>query len=255
MLTPSFARSLAATLALLVVSPLPRSCTAAPPPPSASVAPSSSRSPSAGASPADGESSLYRATSHRSFDDVAYWSSVFDDPARDAWQKPAALVAALHLEPGMSVADLGAGTGYFSRYLSAAVGPEGTVFAVETEPNMVTHLRERSESEHTANVTPVLASFDDPRLPHRGVDVVLIVDTFHHIDDRLDYLRRLTRVLKPGGRVVIVDWEKRDMPVGPPAEHKLAREQVIAEMTAAGYALREQPAILPYQYVLVFAPR
>jgi len=198
---------------------------------------------------------LYKATSHRSFDDVGHWSAVFDDPTRAAWQKPAELVAVLQLRPGMTVADLGAGTGYFSRYLSTAVGPAGTVFALETEPNMVTRLRERSESEHTANVVPVLASFDNPRLPTGSVDVVLIVDTFHHIDDRLPYLRNLAKALKPGGRVAIVDWEKRQLPVGPPADHKLAREQVIAEMESSGYALREAPALLPYQYVLVFTPR
>ncbi len=198
---------------------------------------------------------LYKATSHRSFDDVGYWSSVFDDPTRAEWQKPAELVAALGLRPGQTVADLGAGTGYFSRLLATAVGETGTVLAVETEPNMVARLRERSESERTRNVVPILASFDNPRLPAASVDVVLIVDTYHHIDDRLPYLQRLIHVLRPGGRVAIVDWEKHDLPVGPPPDHKLAREQVVAEMQSAGYELRESPAILPYQYVLIFAPR
>src|SRR5205085_1291085 len=157
------------------------------------------------------------------------------------------------LRDGMAVADLGAGTGYFSRRLSQAVGAGGTVFAVETEPNMVAKLRERSEQEATANLVPVLASFGNPRLPPRAVDLVLIVDTFHHLDDRLTYLRRLAAALKPGGRVAIVDWEKHDMPVGPPAEHKLAREQVVRELESAGYQLRESPAVLPYQYLLIFA--
>ena len=195
------------------------------------------------------------ATSHHSFADVAHWSAVFDDPSRDAWQKPAEVVAALGLRPGMTVADLGAGTGYFSRHLSAAVGREGAVLAVDTEPNMVAHLRERAEAERTANVVPILASADNPRLPAHATDLVLIVDTFHHLDDRLTYLRGLRRCLKPGGRVAVIDWQKRDLPVGPPPEHKLAREQVVEEMEAAGYALVGEPDVLPYQYFLLFRPR
>ncbi len=195
----------------------------------------------------------FEATSRHPFDDVQQWTAVFDDPARDAWQKPRELVAALGLTPGMTVADLGAGTGYFSRYLAGAVGDAGTVFAVDTEPNLVVHLRERAERERTPNVIPVLTSFDEARLPTGAVDLVLIVDTFHHLDHRLEYLRRLRRVLKPSGRVAIVDWQATPLPVGPPLEHKLAREQVVSEMQAAGYRLSAEPALLPYQYVLVFS--
>lgn len=214
--------------------------------------PSPSPAPSAGATPA-ATRAPFAATSHHPFDDVAQWSAVFDDPARDAWQKPRELVAALDLRPGMTVADLGAGTGYFSRHLSAAVGDTGTVLAVDTEPNLVARLRERAEQEHTANVTPLLASFDDPRLPRGTVDLVLIVDTYHHLDARLGYLERLRRVLKRGGRVAVVDWQAGDIPVGPPREHKLSRDEVVGEMRAAGYRLVAEPKVLPYQYVLVFA--
>lgn len=195
------------------------------------------------------------ATSRHSFEDVERWKAVFDDPARDAWQKPEATVAALGLRPGSTVADLGAGTGYFSRWLSAAVGPGGTVLAVDTEPNLVAYLRERAEREHTDNVVPILASPANPRLPHAGVDLVLVVDTYHHIDARPTYFRSLRRALRPGGRVAVVDWQKRELPVGPPMEHKLAREQVVDEMTAAGYVLAGEPDLLPYQYFLVFHVR
>lgn len=194
------------------------------------------------------------ATAHHSFDDVAKWTKVFDDPARDEWQKPRELIAALSLRPGMRVADLGAGTGYFSRYLAAAVGGDGTVYAVDTEPNLVAHLRARAEQENTANVVPILASPDNPRLPTAGIDLILIVDTYHHIDARRAYFGRLRRSLTPEGRVAIVDWQKRDLPVGPPPVHKLAREQVVDEMSAAGYVLVGEPDVLPYQYVLIFRP-
>lgn len=192
------------------------------------------------------------ATSHRRFDDAAQWSKVFDDPGRDAWQKPAALVAALALASGMTVADLGAGTGYFSRRLSEAVGPTGTVLAVDVEPNLIAHLRTRAEREGTANVVPVLASLDTPRLPAGAVDLILVVDTYHHFDQRRRYLPQLARALRPGGRIAIVDWKPGDLPVGPEPDHKLPPEQVIAEMRAAGFALVAQPDLLPYQYVLLF---
>jgi SAM-dependent methyltransferase len=197
--------------------------------------------------------------SKHDFADVEQWRRIFDDPARDAWQKPRELVAALGIRSGMWVADLGAGTGYFSRWLDAAVrarNPEaarGVVFAVDTEPNLVAHLRARAEEERTPSIVPVLASFDDPRLPPHALDLVLIVDTYHHLDDRRAYLERLGAALKPSGRIAVVDWKQGDLPIGPPPEHKLAREQVIGELRAVGWRLVAEPTILPHQYVLVFA--
>lgn len=215
------------------------------PAPSAAGGPAVSRAPGRG----------HDATTRHSFTDVEHWKAVFDDPARDGWQRPDEVVRALGIRPGMTVADLGAGTGYFSRRLSAAVGPGGSVLAVDTEPKMVEHLRARAEREATDNLVPILASADNPRLPVGAVDLVLVVDTFHHLDDRLTYLRSLRRFLRPQGRLAIIDWHKRDLPVGPPLEHKLAREQVVDELTAAGYGLVDEPGFLPYQYFLIFEPR
>jgi predicted methyltransferase len=193
-----------------------------------------------------------RATATHSFADVAQWSKVFDDPKRDVWQKPRELVAALALPAGATVADLGAGTGYFEPYLAAAVGPTGSVLAVETEPTLVAHLRQRAEQEHLTTVTPLLASFDNPRLPAASLDLLLIVDTYHHLDHRRRYLPQLARALRPGGRIAIVDWKPGKLPEGPEPDHKLPPEQVIAEMQAAGYTLVAQPDVLPYQYFLIF---
>jgi len=196
------------------------------------------------------------ATVHHGFEDVERWVKMFDDPGRDAWQKPGELIEALRIRPGDRVADIGAGTGYFERRLSLAAGSSGTVYAVDVEPGLVAYMRARAEREGTANVVPVLASFDNPRLPAGSVDLVLIVDTFHHIDGRIRYFRDLRNVLRPGGRVAIVDFEKRDLPVGPPVEHKLSKEEIVSEMTSAGYRLaRDLDEILPYQYALVFEPR
>jgi predicted methyltransferase len=199
-------------------------------------------------------SDAFRATSKRSFADVEEWSRVFDDPRRDEWQKPDEVVAALDLRPGATVADLGAGTGYFSRRLSEAVGPTGAVLSIETQPEMVVHLRDRAQRERTANVVPILASPDNPRIPPGTADVVLVVDTLHHIDDRLEYLSRLKTALRAGGRVAVVEWRKEELPVGPPLDHKVAREQVVYEMTRAGYRLVREVTSLPYQYLLVFEP-
>jgi ubiquinone/menaquinone biosynthesis C-methylase UbiE len=165
-----------------------------------------------------------RATASHSFADVDYWTTVFDDPARDAWQKPRELIAALALRPGQTVADLGAGTGYFSRYLADAVGPDGAVLAVEVEPALVAHLRQRAEREQRPTLVPILASTDNPRLPAGGVDLLFIADTYHPLDHRQRYLPQLRRALRAGGRVAVIDWNPGELPVGPPPDHKLPPE-------------------------------
>jgi ubiquinone/menaquinone biosynthesis C-methylase UbiE len=195
------------------------------------------------------------ATVHHSFADAERWAGVFDDPNRDRWQQPAAVVEALAITPGMTVADVGAGTGYFMPYLTAAVGEHGTVLAVDVEPSLVAHLRQRAETAPHANVVPILGSFDTPRIPAGSADLILFVDTIHHVDARPAYFRRLQGALRPGGRVAIVDFKKEPAPVGPPLAHKLARSQVEEEMTLAGYELIDAPDILAYQYLLVFRPR
>ncbi|OLC55119.1 MAG: hypothetical protein AUH92_02760 [Acidobacteria bacterium 13_1_40CM_4_69_4] len=194
------------------------------------------------------------ATAHERFTGVEKWVRVFDDPKRDEWQKPKELVAALGLAPGSIVADLGAGTGYFERHLSQAVTPGGFVLAIDTEPEMVRHLGERAFKEQTLNVVPVLALPDEPFLPPGRVDCVLIVDTYHHIDDRLNYFRRMKGTLAPGGRVAVVDFHKKPLPVGPPPPHKLAREFVLDEMKQAGWSLADEKTFLPYHYFLIFQP-
>jgi ubiquinone/menaquinone biosynthesis C-methylase UbiE len=194
------------------------------------------------------------ATIRHSFDDVAKWVQVFDDPGRDAWQKPDAVLHALGVVPGMTVADLGAGTGYFSVPLAKIVGDKGRVLAIDVEPTLVDYMKERAKKAKLAQLVPVLAPADDPQLPVRGVDLVLIVDTWHHIDDRLHYLAKLAAGLKAGGRVAVVDFKKGDFPVGPPDAHKLTADAVTAEFLAAGWKPATHWDELPYQYVLVFTP-
>ena len=189
---------------------------------------------------------------HHSFDDVERWAKEFDDPARDAWQKPDEVLNALHLERNARVADLGAGTGYFSARIAKRV-PEGKVFGVDIEPGMLRYLRERAQREHLDVLVPVLAGADSPNIPE-PVDLVLIVDTYHHIDDRVAYFSRLRTSLLPGGRLAIVDF-KADSPTGPPPEHRIAPEKAIAELGAAGYSLVTAHQFLPRQYFLLFQGR
>jgi cyclopropane fatty-acyl-phospholipid synthase-like methyltransferase len=188
---------------------------------------------------------------HR-FSGAERWARVFDDPARDRWQKPDEVIAALAFAPDATVADIGAGTGYFAARLARAL-PKGRVYAVDIEPDMVRYLGERARRERLPNLQPVLGKPDDPQLPE-AVDGVLIVDTYHHIGDRIAYFERLRARLKPGGQVAIVDFTL-ESPVGPPRNARIAAQQVREEMQRAGYALAAQHDFLPHQYFLVFRPR
>lgn len=189
---------------------------------------------------------------HRRFDDAEKWSKVFDDPARDAWQRPAEVIAALKLAPDAVVADIGSGTGYFAVRL-ARVLPRGRVYGADVEPEMVRFLNARAARESLGNLSSHAAGQDGPNLPAQ-VDLALVVDTVHHVPRRSRYFERLKSALRAGGRVAIIDF-KLDSPTGPPAKHRIAPEQVKAEMERAGYRLQEEPGFLPYQYFLVFTPR
>lgn len=185
-----------------------------------------------------------------SFADVERYAKSFDDPKRDAWQMPDRVIAALALKSGDSVADVGAGTGYFTvRLAKSAAAPK--VFASDIEPNMVKHLQHRAMSEGLENVTAVQAKADSPNLPE-AVNVVLVVDTFHHIPSRVAYFTALKKSLKPGGRVAIVDFRKGS-PEGPPEEFKFTPDQISGEMAKAGYALQTSHDFLPRQMFLIYA--
>ncbi len=184
---------------------------------------------------------------HR-FQSADEWAKAFDDPARDAWQKPDQVVAALALADDAVVADIGSGTGYFAMRLARAV-PKGKVFGVDVEPDMARYLRERAAREGLPNVVSLLSPVDDPRLPE-PVDLVLVVNTVHHIEGRSAYFAKVRGALKPGGRVVIVDFKLGDLPVGPPAAMRLAPATVTAELAAAGLVAQSlDEATLPYQYI------
>jgi predicted methyltransferase len=190
-------------------------------------------------------------THQHSFGGAEQWSKVFDDPKRDAWQKPHEVIQALALKPDAVIADVGAGTGYFTVRFAHMV-PNGRVYAVDTEPDMVKHVAARAKSAGLANVTAVAGTPDSPRLPERA-DVIVLVDVYHHVEARERYFRSLQDSLKPGGRVAIIDF-RLDSPVGPPQRARMPPEQVKAEMARAGYVLATEHTFLPNQYFLVFQP-
>lgn len=177
------------------------------------------------------------------------------NPGRGAWQKPAAVLRALGVRRGQVIADVGAGPGYFSLRLARAVGPAGHVYAVDPEPAILAVLRERLTRARVRNVTPVLGLGADPLLPPGRCDLALIVDTYHHFPDGPAFLRRVARALRPGGRLVNIDFQRRDTPVGPPLEHRVAREAFLRDARRAGLLLVAEHRFLPYQYFLVLWPR
>lgn len=191
---------------------------------------------------------------HHRFEHAEHWAKQFDGPERDAWQMPDRVIASMRIAAGMAIADIGAGTGYFEPHLSRAVGPSGKVLALDIEPDMVAHLRERAAREHLDNVEARQVAPDDPGLAASSIDRILVVDTWHHIGNRRVYAARLAAALTAGGELVIVDF-RRDATRGPPPEHRIAPEEIVKELSAAALDARVVDAGLPEQYVVIGAKR
>jgi ubiquinone/menaquinone biosynthesis C-methylase UbiE len=185
--------------------------------------------------------------------DPKAYIAMLDNPARDAEQKPGEVIAALGLTGRERVADIGAGSGYFTFRFASQLRSGGEVLAVDVSPDMIVHINQRVRDLGAANVRTILARPDDPLLATVPVDLVFICNTWHHIGDHARYLALLERALAPGGRVAIVDYRKASMPVGPPLEMREAREDVVGEFERAGFRLVREHDFLPYQYFLVFA--
>lgn len=171
-----------------------------------------------------------------------------EEPGRAAWQKPEEVVEALALRREEVVADIGAGTGYFTRRFAPRVA---RVYAVDVNQRLLDQIAALG----LPNVQTILAEPDDPKLPEAAVDTVFFCNVLHHIEDRPAYYRRLARALKPGGRIVVLDFHKRPLPVGPPVEEKLSEPEMIEEFARCGFRLARSHDFLPYQYFLEFRPR
>jgi SAM-dependent methyltransferase len=189
---------------------------------------------------------------HR-FENAEAWAAHFEAPSRDAWQKPDIVLEALELARNAVVADVGSGTGYFAVRIARRV-PEGRVWAVDIEPDMVRYVNLRAHREGHKNLFSILAAPDDPLVPEL-LDRMLLVNTYHHLADRRGWFRRAARYMKPGGFLVVVEFKMGKLPVGPPDEAKVPPELVDRELAEAGWALRSADAgRLPHQWVRAYTP-
>jgi len=172
------------------------------------------------------------------------------NPARKRWQKPALLVRALGLRRGQTVAEIGAGPGYFTPRLARAVGPSGHVFAVDPEAQVLDVLRQRLARTGVKNVTPVLSRDDDPLLPSGRCDLAVIINVYHHMHGGAAFLRRLVSRLPRGARVINVDWDESSE-FGPPPKRRVPKARFLRDARKAGLTLVSERTFLPHQYFLV----
>jgi ubiquinone/menaquinone biosynthesis C-methylase UbiE len=171
---------------------------------------------------------------------------------RDSWQQPDKVIAALNLHPGEIVADLGSGGGYFTFKLAKAVAPSGKVYAVDVDKDMIELISKRLKEESGNNVETILATPTDPRLPQTGVDLIFTVNTYHHIADRSAYFANARKYLRPGGRIAIIDLDRRAWLEGL-LGHYTPSETIKREMEQAGYTLQQQLDFLDRQSFLIFS--
>jgi len=184
------------------------------------------------------------------------WVTTLEGPQRVATQKIDEVLAKLRLKSGMVVADIGAGSGLFSRPLAKAVAPAGKVYAVDIQRDLLDYINKRDREENIRNVQTVLGEYDDPKLPARNVDLAFINDVLHHIQNRAAYLKALGTYMKPAGRIAIIEMDKSD----PNTPHKnqpellVGREEILKWMSDAGFKLvEEHPELFPgTKWFLVF---
>jgi ubiquinone/menaquinone biosynthesis C-methylase UbiE len=205
-----------------------------------------------GASLAQAQTAQSPHEAHDLHADPAAYIAALEDPERDAWQKPREVIAALELRSGERVADIGAGSGYFALRFAHHVGTDGRVFAIDVSQDMLAHLEQQAKTAGLTNVEPKRVPPDDPQLADGSVDRVFVCDVWHHVGDQESYLDKLKRALRPSGQLVMIDFQKRELPVGPPVPMKIAREDLIAQLERHGFRLAREHTFLPYQYFLVF---
>lgn len=183
------------------------------------------------------------------------WIKTLESPERIKTQRVDEVVAALGLKPGMVVADIGAGSGLFTRTLAKAVSPGGKVYAVDIDKGLLDYINQRDKQEHITNVQTVLGQYDDPKIPKRDVDMAFFNDVLHHVEHRDLYLKNLASYIKPSGQIALVEMDKND----PKTPHKdkpellLSREQIDQWMAAAGlHPVKENKDLFPGTKYFVF---
>lgn len=171
---------------------------------------------------------------------------------REIEERPSLAVRLLRLQPGQTVADIGAGTGYYTELLARAVGPSGRVYATDIQPEMIRLLEQRIRKKRLANVQAVLSTETDPRLPPESLDLALLVDVYHEFAHPQQMLRRLRESLKPGARLVLIEFRKEDPSVPIREEHKMSIAEARAEVEPEGFVFDRVLNDLPWQHILIF---
>jgi ubiquinone/menaquinone biosynthesis C-methylase UbiE len=177
---------------------------------------------------------------------------LLDAPDRDLWQRPDQIMDAMGIADASVVADIGAGSGWFTLRLARRVGPRGLVYAEDVQKEMITAISRRVGREGFNNVRPWLGSNNDPRLPAGSIDAILVVDAYHEIADRVTMLSNLAKSLKPQGRLGIVDFRLDGTGPGPAPDERVSPDVVVNDANKAGLKLIRQESFLPYQYFLIF---
>jgi len=186
--------------------------------------------------------------------DVVRWNRSFESERREVYVKRDAIVAAAGVKPGMTVADIGAGTGLFTMLFAEAVKPGGNVVAVDISPAFVNYIQETAKKRRVKNVSAVVANGTDVGLPDASIDLAYLSDVYHHFEHPAETLASIRKALKPGGRMLVIDYER--IPGKTPKariEHvRIDKQQAISEIEAAGFKLLEQKKLLRENYYLVF---
>lgn len=183
------------------------------------------------------------------FSDVKKFAKMFESAKRTKWQKPDEVIKLLDLKPGMQVADIGAGTGYFLPYLAKALDGKGKVEGLDINEHMVKYMQKRIKKAGWKHVVARKIAGDDPQIKAGSTDRIIIVNTWHHIPKRVAYSKKLAAALSEQGAVYIIDFTK-DAPIGPGKKHRVTPEQVAKELKAAGLKATVMKESLPHQYVV-----
>jgi len=178
-----------------------------------------------------------------------------DRQEREQEEAPTKAVAALKVQPGQVVADIGAGSGYYSMLLAPAVGPTGKVYATDIQPEMLALIQKKLTANGVTNVQTVLGTATDPKLADGSLDLAVMVDVYHELQQPQVFLRALKRTLKADGRLVLIEFRKEDPRVPIREEHKMTVRDARAELEAEGYRFDEVLDVLPWQHIIVFRPR
>ncbi len=171
---------------------------------------------------------------------------------REIEEEPETALNAIGIAPGSTVADVGAGSGYFTVRMARRVGAQGRVYANDLQPEMLAMLASRLQKERVLNVTLVQGGVDDPKLPAASIDLILLVDVYHEFSQPQIMLRRMREALKPGGRLVLLEYRKEDPSVPIRPEHKMSVAEAKLEVEAEGYTLSRVDSALPRQHILIF---